>query len=119
MNIEPMWILGTGVTILGGGFAGYVSLTNRLTRIETTINLIGKKAANILYSPHTPELDELLKEYIESNHDLPQTKWERMEQLVLEIESSLTEDKDKRLLAAIVAALADHKLMRYRGKKIC
>lgn len=117
MNIDPMWIIGTGASVLGVGVGAYIKVTERLTRMETMMSIISKKAASILISPHTPELDALLVEYVESHFDLPMAKWERMEHLVLEIENDKNRGKDERVLAAMVAALADHKLSRYRTKK--
>jgi hypothetical protein len=51
---------GIGVCIVGG-VAYAFNMNGRVARIETFIELMGRKSARALHSPHTPQLDAILE----------------------------------------------------------
>lgn len=117
MNQELMqWLIG-GLVVFGVGFVGasitaYISLVQRLTKIETTIDLLGEKAARVLHSPHTPDLDRLLEKYVDRHYELSHAEWQELLERCQAIEDDITNPKDQRALAAIVSAVCSHKLMK-------
>ena len=60
------WLLAIAgwLSLLAGLVVSYVALVQRITRLETFFEVLGKKAANILHSPHTPELDFFIEKYV-------------------------------------------------------
>ena len=62
-----LWALGIITTLTGATFVYTLGNERRLTTLETKIEVfwssMGKAAANILHSPHRPELDGLLERY--------------------------------------------------------
>ena len=88
------------ITLAGGIIGVYVSLAQRLTRVETLFELLGKQAANILHSPHTPELDETLEKYI--NDALTEEDFKKLLILMDSLENDASKPKEERVLAAII-----------------
>src|ERR1700722_13617481 len=102
MSTEQMWIIGglmAGLfamffAVLGASITIYASLVQRITKIETTLDLIGISAAKLLHSPHTPELDELLEKYVSQTYDLTMPEWKRLVVLAKRAEDDSTESRD-------------------------
>jgi hypothetical protein len=118
MNQEAvLWIFGILITVvtavLGFLCTAVIDLKVRIVRIETTFSLYNEKAANILHSPHTPELDvaleQLLKCYNE-NRDMTQDQWVNLLRLVEQIENDREIAKGERMLAAMVSTTCRVKL---------
>ena len=84
------------------------AFVQRITRLETFFEVLGKKAANILHSPHTPELDSFIEKYV-SDKMLPDD-WQHLLRLVDDVEGNLDRPKEERALAAMVAAACRKKL---------
>jgi hypothetical protein len=99
--------------VLGFLCTAVIDLKVRIVRIETTFSLYNEKAANILHSPHTPELDvaleQLLKCYNE-NRDMTQDQWANLLRLVEQIENDREIAKGERMLAAMVSTTCRVKL---------
>ena len=88
------------VTLLGAISGVYVMLAQRITRLETFFEILGKKAAQVLHSPHTPELDRYLEKYIANQ--MESDDWHKLLALVEEIEHNLENQKAERALAGFI-----------------
>lgn len=121
-----MWFLG-GLIALAKGLI--IVLFNKLTTLETTMIGIDKrlvvvetnfkwmlsvmedlpkKAAKVLHSPHTPELDALLEMF----HDgIPMTRVQmgRMQEILQVMEDNLSIEKGVRLHASILLSYVNCK----------
>jgi len=115
-----LWIFGAFITVLtlvlaGLGGLGF-SLAQRVTRLEAVLSLYSDKAAAILHSPHTPEMDALLEkfreEYIARQQELSLKDWERLAALTDEIWRDTSIPKGERNLAAWLNAICDHKTFK-------
>lgn len=113
-----MWVLG-GLQAILVAFCVFVlrscfDNSRRLTIIETMLKLMNKQAAEILHSPHTPELDILLEKlvitYEDRHFELSVPEWEKMLTICQGIKEDLTEAKGTRLLAGMVYLQCVHKL---------
>lgn len=112
MNQELiLWVLAQTFVYAGVVVLGYIKLTTRITRLETIMEILGDKAAKILHSPHTPDLDRLLEKYCDKYYLLTVAEWQELLTRCDEIENNLANPKDQRALAAIVGAMCHHKLM--------
>jgi hypothetical protein len=89
------------VAIMGSIGAVYVALAQRITRLETFFEVLGRKAAQVLHSPHTPELDHYLEKYISGKMD--DSDWLKLLQLVEVIEVDLKNPKAERALAGFIS----------------
>lgn len=115
-----MWIFGFVIvamgTIISAGVAIVFSMSQRLTRVETLVGAWNTKAAEILHSPHTPELDALLEKFVLSykkqHYDLTDIEWFELLNKTSDIEKDMTLSKGERLLAGFINATCEHKLMR-------
>ena len=122
MEQIPTWLLTLMVTGLaasiGSTVAAYVILVQRITRVETIISMWNTKSAEILHSPHTPELDALLekfvKSYKEKHYDLTMEEWQGLQKMTCALENDQTLAKGERMLAAMVNATCEHKLMQFK-----
>lgn len=118
MNQEAvLWIFGTIITlctlVIGKLLASVDNLTGRVIRIETTFSLFNEKAANILHSPHTPELDLALEKLVvayQKNHDLKMEEWRELLRLVELIENDRELLHGERLIAAMISTTCRVKL---------
>lgn len=118
MNQEAvLWIFGTIITlctlVIGKLLASVDNLTGRVIRIETTFSLFNEKAANILHSPHTPELDLALEKLVvayHKNHDLKMEEWRELLRLVELIENDRELLHGERLIAAMISTTCRVKL---------
>lgn len=111
-----LFLVGQFIVMASALIWAYASLSSRLVRIETIIEIMGIKAANVLHSPHTPELDGLLEKYVDRHYELSNEQWTRLLELCDEIEQDTTNPKDQRALAAIVSAVCCHKLKKLPPK---
>lgn len=126
-SIDIRWVL-TGLFVCVGSATGMFfmmqsrvssierKLGERLIKVETILALIGEKAAKILHSPHTPELDALLEKYYDRHYELSFQEWARLKEMCIDIENNHDEPKEGRVLAAIIATFCDHKLAIDSGK---
>lgn len=113
MNQETiLWLIAQSAALLGAMVTAYIGVVQRLTRLETTIALMGVKAARILHSPHTPDLDRLLEKYVDRDYELTYEEWTELLARCEAIENDLSNPKDQRALAAIVIAVCSHKLSK-------
>lgn len=115
MNQEVMlWLLGIVITvclaIVGFLLLAHLDIIRRLVRIETMFEVYGEKAAKILHSPHTPQLDVLLEKYVDREYELTPAEWKELLGRCETIENDSGNPKDQRALAAWVATVAHHKL---------
>ena len=118
MNQEAvLWIFGTIITlctlVIGKLLASVDNLTGRVIRIETAFSLFNEKAANILHSPHTPELDLALEKLVvayHKNHDLKMEEWRELLRLVELIENDRELLHGERLIAAMISTTCRVKL---------
>lgn len=101
--MEPtiLWIIGQGILLAGGGVTAYVLLVQRVTRLETLFEIFGRKAAQILHSPHTPELDHYLEKYL--NNNMSEEDWKKLLVLVELLENDVNKPREERGLAAIIS----------------
>ena len=116
MNPISIWLFGgVGVCIIAGVTFAF-GVSQRITRLETMFDMLGKRAARILHSPDDHlGIDALLDKYILGHYDLPSGDWIILKSKLAQIENDPSRSKDERLLCAFVSAPADHKLM-IRGK---
>lgn len=98
-----LFILGQAVFILGIGIGAYVSVVQRVTKLEAIVSLLGEKAAKILHSPHTPELDALIEKHI--TEKLDSSEIDRFLVMLTEVENDPEEPKAARL-AAVLARIS-------------
>lgn len=129
MTVETLanWILGTATPIVAGGIAAYISVTNRLTRLEsmvhedmesrvtrmeTLMKMLGDKAAKILHSPSDHhQMDELLDKYLDRHYELSPEEWTELLIKTSAVENDKSLTKGERTLAAWLNAICHHKLM--------
>jgi hypothetical protein len=150
VNIEPIWIISQTVAIGGATLWAYIQMVQRvraiesnipentrerLTKLEATVHtdlhervialeavldMIGKKAAKMLHSPHDPwGIDHFLDEYIAHDHDLSDARWREFHAKCEELQKLDHAAIDVRVLAMLVQSLskfgrelAEHKLKR-------
>lgn len=79
----------------------------RLERFDSYIKYAGMRAANVLISPHTPKLDELLRLF-SANKELDDVQWKEMVQLCHDIENNKDSTRESRSLAGTVLATVAH-----------
>ncbi len=111
-----MWLGGQSVAILGTVVKLYVSMAQRVTRVETMLELLGRTAAKDLHSPHTPELDALLDKYIDRHYELSYDEWQKLLELC---NKSMEEETNvrKATCAEFLAAICHHKLRHTPPKR--
>jgi hypothetical protein len=113
-----LWIFGfilTGLGMcIGGMLAWAFSTSQRLTKVETIVSLLAQKAAEILHSPHTPELDAMLEKYLRTytdrGYELTRDEWDKLREMCSLLEKDESLAKGERLLAGIINAVCTHKL---------
>lgn len=87
-----------------------MAIVQRISRLEAVMALFGEKAAKILHSPHTPELDALLEKFCDRHYTMSHDEWEKLLSMTLEMEVDTSLPKQERALAAWVNAAASEKL---------
>jgi hypothetical protein len=103
-----IFLVGQAIIFLGTGVWAYSTLAQRMTRVETYFEIMGKRAAKILLSPHTPELDEYLQKYVDEK--MTYGDWTKLLELCDLLEGDKVKPKEERTLAAIVAVECRHVL---------
>jgi hypothetical protein len=115
-----LWILGGYAAAIAwlvlSNMQSHTEINTRLVKVEVVLTMFGEKAAKILHSPHTPELDSLLEHYWDNHYDLSNGEWVRLREICEEVENDPIQPGDKRALAAFVACLAYHKLRMHAPK---
>ena len=87
------------VSFLGGAVIWAMAFSQRVARMEVVIELLSDKAARILHSPHTPELDafiERLQKDTLQSADVPE-----FIEALLKVENDKAEPKGNRLAAVL------------------
>lgn len=111
MNVDPMWILGTGVTLLSVGVGAYIRISDRVTKLETILSLVGSKVAKILHSPDDHlGMDALLDKYLDRHYELSPSEWTKLTALCEGVVVDRNKPRDLRLLAALLSAISEHKI---------
>ncbi len=117
-----LWLIGEALALIGIGIGAYFTITGkvsdihlklseRLVRIETTIDLLGENAAKILHSPHDPfKLDSLLDKYIDRHYEMSPDEWGQLLKQCEVVMNDHSVSKNERLLAGTLAAVCHHKL---------
>lgn len=123
-----LWILGVAQVIVAAGVAwnwkshnkhqeNHTEVIVRLVKLEVLWSMMNKQAAEILHSPHTPELDllleKLVKTYNDRNYELTCKEWEQLQEMTQKLKEDENEPKGSRLLAAMVYAQCCHKLQLF------
>jgi hypothetical protein len=101
----------TLIWLFAAAFAGIVALAASVTLLkiqmtalqttqDTLIKLLGSKAAFLLHSPHTPELDLLIDKFRDDN--INPTERQKLSGMLTDIERNQTLPKTERLLASLV-----------------
>lgn len=113
------WILllGVAVPIIGSIIIIYVTLSGRLTRIETIFEFVGLEALKTLHSDDNhlgldAFIDHMTEEYEKHNYDLSDDQWE---QFLLKLKDVPTNEKATSMeqkTAKMIYLLCKHKLMR-------
>lgn len=98
--------------IFGAGFAGYASLAQRMTKLETVIAMMGDAAARALHSPHTPGLDALIDRMVDPAYCMTEHEWIELRAMCAEIEENRENPKEERALAGTVVVMCDKALNR-------
>lgn len=112
-----MWILGEAIFLSVGGVAAYVAIIQRVTRLEVRLEAfidgVGKKSARGLHSPDDHlNLDVLLDKYLSRHYELTPGEWKELhDRCEVIIEGTNGATGNERSLAALLAAVCEHKLM--------
>lgn len=112
-----MWMIGEFIVIAGSCIVAYVSIVQRLTRLETkweaTIDTIGIKIAKKLHSPDDHNgIDVYLDKYLDKQ-DLSLNEWTELRDKCNEIEHKMHVGKEEKILATLMAAVCEHKMKAY------
>jgi hypothetical protein len=108
-----IWLFGGIGACVIAGVAFAFGVTQRITRLETILDILGKRAAKILHSPDDHlRIDALLDKYIECHYDFPYSDWLLLIDALLVIENDINRTKDEWMLCAFVNAVVTHKLQR-------
>lgn len=115
MNQELIcWLLGIMITLLaafaGAGITAYIGIVQRMTRIETTIELLGVNAAKALHCPTTPDMDVLLEKYYERNYELTNEEWQTVLNYYQAVLDDMSQPRALRVAAGQLVAVCHHKL---------
>lgn len=109
-----IWLFGGAYAFIfvisTGGIGLFLTLVQRVSRLEAVMALFGEKAAKILHSPHTPELDALLEKYCDRNYTLSLAEWKNLLDMMEEIENDQKRPKEERALAAVISVMASRTL---------
>lgn len=114
-----MWIFGFLISgaylIIAAAVAAYILMIQRMTRMETTLELMGYNAAKALHNPHTIELDSLLEKYAldfeREDYDMPDDELQKLQALCDEIVEDKSLTTGYRATAGIVSAMCRKKRM--------
>lgn len=107
-----LWLLGQAIFVTLIVVGGFIKLQNenkdefrkmgeRITKLESfkeTFEIFGKKAIELMHSPHTPELDAIIEKY--QRNQMADADWRRMLELCEQAERDLANPRFERALAA-------------------
>lgn len=109
-----LWLFGFVITGLIGLFVflvkSHFAVENRLTKVETFLQMFSETAAKVLHSPHTPDLDRLLEKYMDRNYELSNDEWGELRNICEEVENDANESKGSQAMAGWMKNVARHKL---------
>lgn len=113
-NATILWIFGIVQAILAlaipAGIAFAMSISNRVSRIETVISMLGESAARALHSPDDHlRIDTLLDKYLDRNYELSLQEWQELLHMMERIEADETKNPLERAMAGQLKAIASHK----------
>lgn len=118
MNPEA-WIAIIGIVAvsLGGIIMVYVTLSSRLTRIETIFEFVGLEALKTLHSDDNhlgldEFIDHMADEYEKHNYDLTDAQWEEFMLKLKDVPTNETATSMERKTARMIYLMCYHKLMR-------
>lgn len=116
MNTEYiLWLLGVAVSLGGAGIGAYISIIQRMTKIETKfedfVDNFGDKIAKHLHSPDDHlGLDALMDKYRDRHYELSFKEWAdllvRCDRISQDKKGTTTEQ----VLADFMALICHHKL---------
>lgn len=87
------------VSFLGGAIIWAMAFSQRVVRMEVVIELLSDKAARILHSPHTPELDAFIERL--QKDTLQRADVNDFVEALLRVENDAAEPKGNRLAAVL------------------
>lgn len=114
-----IWIL-TGVFIcVAAGLSAYIKLEvgiggvrERVVKLETIIELLGRKSATLLHSPHDPYgLDPMLDKYLDRHYEMSMEEWASLMRRCEVVADDVAAPAEYRFLAAQLMAVCWHKQM--------
>lgn len=113
-----VWILSTGVTVMGAVIAAYISLikstaniSERVKVLEVMFDTIGRKAARALHSPHDPYgLDPLLDKYLDRHYELSNPEWNELLERCKGTEKRDDVSTEQKFFAGMLEAVCMNKL---------
>lgn len=100
------WVIGIVTTLNGLGFAYAISIEHRFSVLETKMDVfwknVGKSAADILHSPHRPELDRWLERY--QAGELSRADLQTMVKMMRDVQEDDTGEftKTERMAASVI-----------------
>lgn len=113
------WVLIVGIvtTVIGAVVTVYVTLSSRLTRIETIFEFVGLEALKTLHSDDDHlgldrYIDTITEEYNKHHYDLSDKQWEEFNKKLDEVNTNPKSTALEKATAKFVKALCEHKLMR-------
>lgn len=120
------WIAFGGLALtMIGGFVALIrnmdardnALSERLIRLETAFEMMGRKAIRALHSPDDHlSLDKLVDEYINHNYDLPPDKWVRLhDQCERLLDDGSEHSNSEKSLLILGLGLSTHKMQAFGG----
>lgn len=117
-----MWIFGFLISgaylLIAAAVAAYILLVQRLTKMETTLELMGYNAAKALHNPHTVELDALLEKYAlafeKDDYEMPDDELAKLQALCDEIIEDKSLTTGYRATAGIVSAMCRRKRIAHK-----
>jgi hypothetical protein len=90
-----------------------INIAQRLTRIETWMEIIGMKTAKILHSDgDVLGIDAYLDKYLKQSQKLSYKDWTSLKIACEKVESNPKVHEGKRLMAGFVAAVAIHNMQK-------
>ena len=87
------------ISFLGGAVIWAMAFSQRVARMEVIIELLSNKAARILHSPHTPELDIFIERL--QNDTLQRADVPTFIEALIKVENDTDEPKGSRLAAVL------------------
>lgn len=103
--------IGAGTAAFIKLLTNYSDLRERIVKMEVTLELIGRKSAKMLHSPHDPwGLDPMLDKYLSRHYEMSFEDWKELLGRCEVIAADEKIPKEERFIAAQLAAVCWHKL---------